>query len=89
MLDVLHTKGACHGRATLHVHPAGSCCQQAAAASRLLSLLQSGPQELEAFYTEVHAREARLPIFPQAYPTSCLLGCVDIIDCLPVSAVVN
>lgn len=43
-------------------------------------------QELEAFYTQVHTTESRLPIFPQAYPTSCLLGCIDVVDCLTVSA---
>lgn len=43
-------------------------------------------QELESFYTEVHATQSRLPIFPQTYTVSALLGCVDVVDCLPVSS---
>ena len=43
-------------------------------------------QELESFYTEVHATQSKLPIFPQSYPASALLGCIDVVDCLPESS---
>lgn len=39
-------------------------------------------QELEKFYTEVHAAEGRTPEFPKSYPTSALLGTVDVFDCV-------
>ena len=44
-------------------------------------------QELEAFYAQVHAAEGRdvKPHLPPSYPTSVRLGCVDVVDCLPVS----
>ncbi|XP_068596209.1 activating signal cointegrator 1 [Brachionichthys hirsutus] len=35
--------------------------------------------EVEAMYRHVHKKEPR---FPDAYPTSCLLGCVNVTDCL-------
>ena len=55
-------------------------------AGRNVHCRSSPAQELESFYTEVHATQSRLPIFPQSYPTSALLGCVDVVDCLPVSS---
>ncbi len=42
-------------------------------------------QELEAFYHSVHALDGIQPAFPAAYPTSMLLGCVEVVDCLTVS----
>ncbi|KAK9809140.1 hypothetical protein WJX72_010006 [[Myrmecia] bisecta] len=39
-------------------------------------------QELEDFYRMVHRQEGREPVFPKRYPTSVLLGCVDVVDCL-------
>ncbi|KAG2441712.1 hypothetical protein HXX76_003328 [Chlamydomonas incerta] len=44
-------------------------------------------EELQAFYTQVHALDGTTPQFPPAYPTSALLGCVDVVDVLPQAAV--
>ncbi|KAG2451844.1 hypothetical protein HYH02_003620 [Chlamydomonas schloesseri] len=44
-------------------------------------------QELQAYYTQVHALDGNTPQFPPAYPTSALLGCVDVVDVLPQAAV--
>eukprot|EP00891_Asterochloris_glomerata_P002696 jgi/Astpho2/2696/Aster-x1092 len=46
---------------------------------------QEDIDELEAFYAQVHAAEGRdvKPHLPPSYPTSVLLGCVDVVDCLP------
>jgi hypothetical protein len=42
-------------------------------------------QEVEDQYREVYAAEGRAPpSFPATYPTSVLLGCVDVVDCLKV-----
>ena len=42
-------------------------------------------QELEQFYRDVHGMEGNEPAFPTIYPTSALLGTVDVIDCVKVS----
>ncbi len=39
-------------------------------------------QELEQFYREVHALEGKDPKFPVSYPTSALLGTVNVINCV-------
>ncbi|GFR49797.1 hypothetical protein Agub_g11735 [Astrephomene gubernaculifera] len=44
-------------------------------------------EELHAFYTQVHGLDGRVPQFPPAYPTSVLLGCVEVVDVLPGAAV--
>uniref|UniRef100_G3PXV0 Activating signal cointegrator 1 n=1 Tax=Gasterosteus aculeatus aculeatus TaxID=481459 RepID=G3PXV0_GASAC len=36
--------------------------------------------EVEAMYRQVYKKE---PSFPKDYPTGCLLGCVNVTDCLP------
>ena len=41
-------------------------------------------QELEAFYTRVYSMENKVPTFPKNYPTSALVGCVDVIDIVQV-----
>lgn len=41
-------------------------------------------QEIEEQYRHVWALEGVEPKFPQHYPKSVLLGCVDLADCLPV-----
>ena len=41
-------------------------------------------QELEAFYTRVYSMENKVPAFPKNYPTSALVGCVDVIDIVQV-----
>lgn len=41
-------------------------------------------QEIEAQYRQVWGMEGVEPPFPQHYPKAVLLGCVDIVDCLPV-----
>ncbi|XP_018620872.2 activating signal cointegrator 1 isoform X1 [Scleropages formosus] len=41
------------------------------------------PQEtsqVEAMYRQLYGKELQ---FPKEYPTGCLLGCVDLVDCLP------
>ncbi len=42
-------------------------------------------QELETFYGGLHAMEGSSPAFPTDYPTSVLLGCVEVVNCLTVS----
>ncbi|KAL3138475.1 hypothetical protein ABBQ32_006266 [Trebouxia sp. C0010 RCD-2024] len=46
-------------------------------------------QEMQAFYKQVHEAEGRdvTPNLPKSYPTSVLIGCVDVVACLPASAV--
>ena len=39
-------------------------------------------QELEQFYREVHGLEGKHPKFPDSYPTSALLGTVNVINCV-------
>lgn len=39
-------------------------------------------QELEQFYREVHALDGKDPKFPVSYPTSALLGTVNVINCV-------
>ena len=41
-------------------------------------------QELEAFYRRVYSLEDKVPTFPKNYPTSALVGCVDIVDIVQV-----
>ncbi len=49
-------------------------------------MLHSGSvQEVEESFGEFWAMEGAQPFFPKHYPTSCLLGCVEIHDCLRVS----
>ena len=45
-------------------------------------------QEMQAFYRQIHEAEGRdiTPNLPISYPTSVLIGCVDVVACVPVSA---
>ena len=44
-------------------------------------------QEMQAFYRQIHEAEGRdiTPNLPTCYPTSVLIGCVDVVACVPVS----
>ena len=44
-------------------------------------------QEMQSFYRQIHEQEGRdiTPNIPQHYPTSVLLGCVDVVACYAVS----
>ena len=44
-------------------------------------------QEMQSFYQQIHEQEGRdiSPNIPQHYPTSVLLGCVDVVACYAVS----
>jgi hypothetical protein len=44
-------------------------------------------QETEENFSKFWAMEGAAPIFPKYYPTSALLGCVEILDCLKVGGV--
>lgn len=45
-------------------------------------------QEMQAFYRHIHEAEGRniTPNLPTSYPTSVLIGCVDVVACVPVSS---
>ena len=59
------------------------CSTESCACTRHMHTLQ----EMQAFYKHVHTAEGRevTPNFPTSYPTSVLIGCVDVVACLPVS----
>lgn len=44
-------------------------------------------KETEENFKQVWAIEGVCPVFPKHYPTSALLGCVDIHDCLRVKPI--
>ncbi|XP_024524663.1 activating signal cointegrator 1 isoform X1 [Selaginella moellendorffii] len=47
-------------------------------------------RELERFYTEVYAAQGIKDIkFPEFYPTSVLLGCVNVVDCVKLEELVS
>jgi len=46
-------------------------------------------QELERFYRDVHGMEGNEPAFPSCYPTSALLGTVDVTDCVKAEHVLS
>lgn len=39
---------------------------------------------MEAFYMRVYSMEDKVPSFPKHYPTSALVGCVDVVDIVQV-----
>ena len=55
--------------------------------AQIMTLTGSGMQDTEDSYRQFWALEGVEPVFPKHYPTSCLLGCVDIHDCLRVSPI--
>ncbi len=44
-------------------------------------------QEMQSFYRQIHQQEGTdiLPNLPKNYPTSVLIGCVDVVACYSVS----
>eukprot|EP00300_Choanocystis_sp_HF-7_P033845 c46279_g1_i1.p1 GENE.c46279_g1_i1~~c46279_g1_i1.p1 ORF type:complete len:520 (+),score=103.55 c46279_g1_i1:29-1561(+) len=42
-------------------------------------------EEMEEFYRNFYGENSEYLNFPSHYPAGCLLGCVDVIDCLPNS----
>ena len=42
---------------------------------------------MQAVYRQIHKAEGRdiTPNLPKSYPTSVLIGCVDVVACVPVS----
>ena len=44
-------------------------------------------QEMQSFYRQIHEAEGRdiTPNVPASYPTSVLIGCVDVVACFSVS----
>lgn len=46
---------------------------------------------MQSFYTHIHEAEGRdiMPNLPKTYPTSVLIGCVDVVACYSVSILVH